>query len=217
MITATTTLVCLHGFSQNGALLEEHLHELTARLSGISSTFPDAPHECSEENVARLSSLMDGQRSPSPHRCFWNATDDGREYRGWPESLAMLRAHVASHVASNSRIGLLGFSQGAIAAAALCALAAHGQFPELAFAVLVAGRKPRSELLAPLFEAPIAVPSLHVWGERDPFAVDQSPLLLECFDPTTREQVIWRGPHIVPTRGPVADAIVDFIGRHSPA
>ena len=208
----TTTLLGLHGFSLNGPLFRELLVELMPELpAGLILLCPDAPHACSVEATARVFAVTGGRETAPPHRCFWDATDDGREYRGWPESLHALRAVAAGA----PRLGLFGFSQGAIAAAALCALAARGEFPEIAFAVLVAGRVPRSDLLASLFGSPLRVPSMHVWGERDAFAAAHSPVLADCFEPDQRQLVRWSGGHRVPTRGPAADAVAAFIAQHA--
>jgi dihydrofolate reductase len=154
---------------------------------------------------------MLGGATPAPHLAWWDSTDDGRLYRGWEDSLELLR-RLAER---DSPVGLLGFSQGAIVAAALTALAESGAFPALRFAVLVAGRKPRAELLQPLFTRPLLTPSLHVWGERDAFGQTESAKLVTHFDASRREVASWPGPHLVPTHGPGADAIVDFIVRHA--
>jgi hypothetical protein len=98
-------------------------------------------------------------------------------------------------------------------AATLAALAERAEFPALRFVILVAGRKPRADALQPLFEGPLGTPSLHVWGERDGLARD-SARLMEHFDPTLREAAQWPGPHVLPTHGAGADAIVAFLRRH---
>ena len=45
--------------------------------------------------------------APPPYLSWWNATDDGRVYRGWDESRAQLAA-----LAAQGPFGVLGFSQG---------------------------------------------------------------------------------------------------------
>jgi pimeloyl-ACP methyl ester carboxylesterase len=208
----STTLLALHGFTQNGSQFRSHLEPLAKRLPmDITLVCPDAPNVCSEGGVERLYGLTGALRLPPPHLCWWDASDDGRIYRGWETSLERLR-----ELAKNAGpIGVLGFSQGAGVAAALAALAGAGEFPEIAFVILVAGRVPRADVLQPWFASPLRIPSLHVWGEQDAFAEALSPLLVECFEPGVREQVRWPGPHILPTRGPAADAILTFIGRHA--
>jgi predicted esterase len=111
--------------------------------------------------------------------------------------------------------GLLGFSQGAALAATLAALSARKELPPVPFVVLVAGGIPRAGALRPLFDRPVAVPSLHVWGERDVLAVTRSAALAECFDPDARTTFVWSGSHVLPTRGPGGDALVAYIGSRA--
>ncbi|MEO8182311.1 MAG: hypothetical protein ABI895_26040 [Deltaproteobacteria bacterium] len=202
-----TALVSLHGFTLNGAVLRKLLGPLEPRLSElVDLRFPDAPHTASEASVAALLRRMGGTRSAPPHLQWWNASADGRAYQGWEASLELLRAEVRRH----SSVALLGFSQGAAVAAALAALACRGAFPELRCVVLVAGFAPRSAELLPMFDAPLAVPSLHVWGEADTFA-QHAPVLESKFSSLTRQVATWPGGHRVPTRGVAADAIVEFV------
>lgn len=204
------TLVCLHGFTQNGQQLAGQLAGISARLpSAVELVYPDAPHACAPASVSRLAAVFRMEPPPPPHCCWWDASDDGSEYRGWEVSRDQLRALCDRP----GRVGLLGFSQGAIAATALAALHEHGQFPRLQFAILIAGRVPRAAVFAPLLKAPLQLPSLHVWGERDAGAVQAGPSLVEAFSAQSREVATWPGPHTVPERGPAADAIVRWIER----
>jgi pimeloyl-ACP methyl ester carboxylesterase len=206
----TTTLVCLHGFTQNGAQLRGRLDALAEQLPPhVELVYPDAPHACSQASVDRLYAGSGLRLQPPPYLCWWDASDDGHVYRGWETTRDRLRELCQGH----NRLLVLGFSQGAMLAAALAALSAAGEFPAMAGVVLVAGVTPRSELLRPLFQAPIRVPSLHVWGQRDGMAKAASPALLETFAADTRELAIWPGPHAVPTRGPAATAIAEFVAR----
>jgi pimeloyl-ACP methyl ester carboxylesterase len=209
------TLICLHGFTQNGRLFAEQLAGISERApQDVRWVLPDAPHRCKPESVAQLAAAFRMPEPPPPHLCWWNASDDGAEYRGWEATREQLR-ELCTRRDDQSRVGVLGFSQGAIAATALAALHAHGELPALDFAILIAGRLPRAAALSPYLQQPIALPSLHVWGERDSGAVLASPTLAEAFLPSQREIVTWRGPHAVPQRGAAADAIVNWIARFS--
>jgi len=207
----STTLIALHGFTQNGTVMRDMLAPLAERLPSIALECPDGPNPCSETSVARMHKLLGGTPRP-PHLCWFDATDDGREYRGFDKTKAELSALIGQRT---GRVGLLGFSQGAICAASLAALSAHGHFPKLDFVVLVAGRTPRSDEIAPLLAEPIAIASLHIRGERDPIAQGHVERLSESFAAATREYITWPGPHVVPTRGEGADAIVRFIEAHA--
>jgi pimeloyl-ACP methyl ester carboxylesterase len=183
-----TTLICLHGFTQNGAVMRANLQELRARLPGeLNCEFPDALHTCSAANVERIYSFPGAVRLPPPYLYWWNATDDGLEYHGWEETRDQLEALVSDA----ERVGVLGFSQGANVAAAISALAECDEFPRVAFAILIAGRAPRSTALKAAVARGVHVPSLHVWGERDTLARTHSAALVERFDPATRQVVVW--------------------------
>jgi pimeloyl-ACP methyl ester carboxylesterase len=206
-----TTLVVLHGLSMNGDVMRQKMQPLSVRLAELLDLeFVDAPHACKEHTLARLYAGARAVFRPAPpHLEWWNASDDGRAYNGYEASLELVRERLAEH----PRVALLGFSQGATFAAALTALSERAELPKIRFAVMVAGRLPRSTEWAPLFESSLRTPSLHVWGLRDRYATAASPGLLEGFAASSREAVFWRGPHVVPTKGVAADAIVDFVRR----
>lgn len=212
----TTTLLALHGFTQNGAVLREILEPLIARLpQDVTVECPDGPNPCSERSVERMQQLFGGARLPAPHLCWFDASDDGRQYHGFESTKTQLAKLIEARAQRGDRVGLLGFSQGAIGGAALAALSAHGRFPRLDFVILVAGRVPRADEITPLLTEPLRIPSLHVWGERDPIALPYVQPVVELFDATSRQTVQWPGSHTVPSRGEGADAIVRFIVQHA--
>src|SRR5687768_182329 len=132
----STTLIALHGFTQNGSIMRELLAPIAQHLPHVAFEHPDGPNPCSETSVERMHRLLGGTPRP-PHRCWFDATDDGREYRGFDTTKAELATLIERR---GGRIGLLGFSQGAICGASLAALSVHGRFPKLDFVVLIAGR-----------------------------------------------------------------------------
>ncbi len=200
-------LLVLHGFIQNGRVMRAHLAQLFRALPPhVEGVYPDAPHACSEQSVKRLQALTGGEQAP-PHLCWWNATDDGSVYRGYDDSLALLKLLVRG----DEPFALLGFSQGAVFAAALTALAERGDLARPLFSVLVAGRVPRAHALQPLFTDALTTPSLHVWGDRDVLGRDESPKLVDKFCQQTRQVLRWNGPHVIPTFGSAADELLSFI------
>ena len=209
------SLVCLHGFTQNGQQFAKqlaHVASLLPQEREIELLYPDAPHACAASSVERLAAIFRSPVPPGPHLCWWDASEDGAEYRGWENTRESLRTLVEER-ARHGRVGVLGFSQGAIVATALAALQAHGQFPALHSVILIAGRVPRARELSPLFQKPLEIPSLHIWGERDAGAVQAGPQLLAAFADSTRQLATWPGPHIPPQSGPAADAIVHWVTR----
>jgi predicted esterase len=207
-----TTLVALHGYTLNGARMRGQMGELVGALAPyVDLFFPDAPHTCDPASVDRFYGTLDAPRFPPPHLSWWEASDDGKTYGGWERT----EQAAQSWVRGASALGVLGFSQGAMLAATIAALSSAGAFPPVRFVVLVAGRKPRALAMQPLFETPIRIPSLHVVGDADRLTGPHASALVEHFDAQTREVHRWRGPHMIPTRGPAATAIVDFIRRHT--
>ncbi|HKO46160.1 MAG TPA: hypothetical protein VJV79_00465, partial [Polyangiaceae bacterium] len=98
---------------------------------------------------------------------------------------------------------------------AVAALSRGGELPAIHAAVLIAGRKPRAAQLRAAFMKPVALPSLHVWGDRDTLTGQYCEELVGCFSAPEREVARWPGGHLVPTRGPAFDAIVRFVLEHA--
>jgi predicted esterase len=207
-----TALICLHGFTMNGAGLKHMMAPVEPLLAPtVDLVYPDAPHPASDDSVAAIAQLMGGFRPKPPNLQWWNASDDGASYVGWEAT----RARIAAELAAQPRAGLLGFSQGAAVAAALAAASSQGLFPPVRFVIAIAGFLPRAHDITPLFAAPVRVPSLHVWGLADSMA-KHAPQLAERFEPAQRELVTWPGRHTIPTTGAAAETILAFVQRHAP-
>jgi len=207
LATMAQTLLALHGYTMNGrfgASARELLRPLAERVQVVA---PDAPLVCSEEAVARFYDRARVRRGEPPHCTWWRANQDNTVYEGWDASLELLRSLLQEH----APVGVIGFSQGAMAATLVAALSARGELPPLRFVVLVAGRTPRASAFQSLLAEPIDVESLHVWGERDAFAAAGAPELAEHFAAPTRQSFVWAGGHSFPTSGSAATTILDFI------
>ena len=104
----------------------------------------------------------------------------------------------------------MGFSQGAGAAAMLCA--------ELQprFAILISGFVARDiEAGAGLLAGVENVPSLHVFGESDQLVVpDRSRALVECFTDAT--VIAHEGGHMIPSGATVRRQVVAFLDSVNP-
>ena len=205
------TLLVFHGFTMNGEVMQKALAPLaTALAPAVRLLCLNAPHTCSAATVERMYPGSNGAASSAPHLCWWNASEDGLEYRGWDETRELVSAALERY----APVSILGFSQGGILAAAVAALSCSGELPPVHGAVLVAGRKPRAARLQGAFKDAIDLPSLHVWGERDTLTGPYCEELVECFSPPDREVVRWPGGHVIPRRGPPFDAIVRFVLEH---
>ncbi|MFZ5889960.1 MAG: hypothetical protein ACOY0T_02740 [Myxococcota bacterium] len=203
----TRAILVFHGYTMNsgfGAIAARTLTPIAHRVHVVA---PGAPIVCTNEAVDRFYMSTGIPRPPGPYLTWWRASDDNKIYEGWDATLELVRRSFDEH----APIGIIGFSQGAMVAALVAALAARGELPPLRFAVLVAGRVPRAETLRPLLATPIDVPSLHVWGERDAMSERSAPELMQHFSSATRQSFVSKGGHTFPTSGPAADAITSFI------
>src|SRR5262245_58545711 len=80
-----TTLLALHRYMLNGARMREQMGELVGALAPhVDLVFPDGPHVCDPAGVDRLYEGSDAPRFP-PHLSWWDASDDGKVYRGWEQ------------------------------------------------------------------------------------------------------------------------------------
>ncbi|MGE0867325.1 MAG: hypothetical protein AB7P03_02100 [Kofleriaceae bacterium] len=199
-------LLGLHGQTLNGTLMRRELANL--EKLGVELICPDGPNACSDSLVDRLYTRLGTARQDPPYCAWWDASDDGRTYRGWEATRDLLAPILAA-----GPLGIIGFSQGAILATALAAMAQHGQLPPIDYVVLIAGRSPRADVFAPYLVDPIRTPSLHVWGDNDQLARVTSIELVDRFDVESRTVATWPGAHRIPTRGPGAAAIEQFIAR----
>ncbi|HEY4104697.1 MAG TPA: hypothetical protein VGM44_12440 [Polyangiaceae bacterium] len=208
----THTLLALHGFTMNAEVMHSALgpivHALEPRVKTICL---NAPNSCSEDSIARMYAGRERERLPAPYLRWWDASDDGLEYRGLEATLEVVREALERYEPAS----ILGFSQGGILAAAIAALSQHGELPQIHSAVLIAGRTPRAARLRAALIDPIAVPSLHVWGERDAITSQYSSALVEHFAQKEREVCLWPGGHSIPKSGPGFDAIVRFVLEHA--
>jgi len=206
------TLLVFHGITMNGEVMREALASLaTALKPKVRLVCLNAPHTCSTATVEAMYRGWTGPAPSPPHLCWWNASEDGLDYRGWEENRDLVREALDRY----APVSILGFSQGAILAAAVAALSCSGELPAVHGAILMAGRKPRAAQLQAAFIEPVAMPSLHVWGERDTLTAQYCEELVECFSAPEREVVRWPGGHQVPTSGAAHEAIVRFVLEHA--
>jgi hypothetical protein len=131
----------------------------------VELSFPDAPHAASPASVDALI-RSHGRATPRRHPTGNGGTPATTASRIRAGKSPGMRCAESSSATPASAV--LGFSQGAAVAAAVAALSCRGDFPPLAFVILIAGFTPRSAELGPLFEPPLQLPSLHIWGEQDP-------------------------------------------------
>ena len=138
-------------------------------------------------------------------RAWWRGHSGKTTYEGWDASEEML-----ARLWERERFdGILGFSQGAAAAAMLCANVEH---PRPKFAMIVSGFVPRDEKAAERLLAGVKdVPSLHVFGQTDQLVVpERSRALTTLFADAT--VVAHDGGHMIPSGAAVRRHVVSFLG-----
>jgi len=214
---APLRLLVLHSFRQSAARLRSRTRALEEALSSVAElVYVDAPHPYGATDSIRAELAVDfgpdleDLGDQSHQRCWWNSGEDHTAYAGWDRSREYLRQLCAQQGPFD---GVLGFSQGAAAAALFVAEQARGEQP-LRLAICISGFASRAEEHRALMtEGSIDVPSLHVYGEKDVLVDNQRTLALaRCF--VAPRVVSHPGGHFVPILWPVAE-IRDFLLQHA--
>lgn len=201
-------ILALHGMTLNGATMRRQMGPLRPRLEELADVeWLDAPQFCPPDSVQRHYSAWGMPIPDGPHLRWWDASSDGHVYAGWNETLRFIEARLLD----GEPPVLFGFSQGAVAAAAVALFSTRELLPPIAGAVLVAGFVPRAEEITRHFTAPLDVPSLHVWGTEDPVVGDAPERLMEWFAPERRTVLVWPGSHSIPRRGPFGETMLEFL------
>jgi pimeloyl-ACP methyl ester carboxylesterase len=196
-------VLCLHGYTQNGEVLRDRSGGFRKPLkkSRYELHYVDGPHGCTADGEAEADAEADLSR-----RAWWKGHSGQEAYDGWPASRAML-----TELWRRERFdGVLGFSQGAAAAAMLCAEMTD---PKPKFALLVSGFVPRDRAAAAALLAGVdAVPTLHVVGRADALvAPERSRALAALFDGATL--VEHEGGHTTPSSPDVRKEVAGFLER----
>jgi pimeloyl-ACP methyl ester carboxylesterase len=233
-------ILCLHGFTSNGAVHARQLQRITSQLPEYEFLFPEGPHQVDiadqmdmtkPANQAWSEIVMSA--SVSGHRAWWYARDDDTQsettkFVGLVESLDYLRAYVQERGPVHA---IWGFSQGACFAGMLCALlqSKHATHPlrkhlepptddSVSFGTplagtIFAGFRPHVPQFDVLYEPGIDVPTLHVIGEQDPLVRSgrSEALLRVC---KNNERIVHPGGHDVPKKEADIARIVEFTRRH---
>ena len=195
-------LLCLHGGRQTSDIFRDRLDGLCRRCrSGLAElTFLDGPHEL----------LVPGDTAPTRG---W-MTDD--RAGSMPLTLAYLERQWRD--ASPGFDGVIAFSQGASAAAAMAARPAR--FAGLRLAIIACcPATPRPDDPAwgsDELQLPAAVASLHVWSAHDALvpATDSEALHACAFAPGAAEEYAHEKGHAMPCAQRDVDAYAAFLTRH---
>jgi predicted esterase len=233
-------ILCLHGFTSNGAVHAHQLRRITSQLPDYEFLFPEGPHQVDIADQMDMTkpanqawSKIVMSTSASGHRAWWYARDGDTQSKttgfvGLEESLDYLNAYLQERGPVRA---IWGFSQGACFAGMLCALlqSKHATHPlrkhlepptgsDNVFATPLAstifsGFRPHNAHFDILYEPGIDVPMLHVFGEQDPLVRSgrSEALLRVC---KNSERIIHAGGHDVPREEADIARIVEFTRRH---
>lgn len=221
-------VLCLHGFMQTPVMFREKSGSFRKSLKALVGewVFVEGPYPAL---AAEAGVEADGDGGGEAGRSWWRWEDEGRverpskaaKYLGVDETLAMLRRELNAHRPD----AVLGFSQGATAAALLLASLAQQEQQEQEeqeqqhvprVAILAGAFLPRDERWAGLLAAsPARVPTLFVSGEGDQLVPpERTRALMECFG-GSKELLLHPGAHYVPAmKGEMKEQAVAFVERH---
>ncbi|XP_010025403.2 esterase AGAP003155 [Eucalyptus grandis] len=174
-------ILCLHGFRMSAKILETQIHKWPESvLEKLDLVYLNAPYPSMGK------SGVEGIFDP-PYFEWFQANQDFTEFENFEECIDFIEDFM---VKNGPFDGLLGFSQGAVLAAALPGMQAEGlvltKVPKIKFLILISGAKLGGSkygappLAANAFSPPVKCPSLHLIGEND-FQKPDSIALLDSF------------------------------------
>ncbi|GBF87771.1 hypothetical protein Rsub_00482 [Raphidocelis subcapitata] len=217
-------LLCLHGFMQTGALFRSRIGSMRKALkSRAEFEFLDAPFQVADAVTPEQLAQFGGNGGGGLTWFKWRDAAPGKrpsqstQYQDFEITYESMISGLRQH----SPDGLLGFSQGATAAALLLAQLAERQagghdldVRPPRFAILCAGFLPRDPAYSSLLErARVAVPTLFVLGDADALVPPERTLeLVATFDPAAAQLLRHPGAHMLPTcSGAIKAAMAEFL------
>lgn len=222
---APLRVLCIHGYRQNGSSFREKTGALRKllkkQLELVYVTAPlTVPTAATEEVPKEENNSVPAPEGNEDPRGWWFSDVQARSFSaqqqceaslGLQDSITAVREAVKNQGPFD---GILGFSQGAAFVAMLCSLQEQNLEPEFKFrfAILVAAFRSACEEHQKFYDAPLQIPSLHVFGLEDRVIPDSmSRDLLPSFqDP---QVLIHPGGHFVPAAAVHRQTYQDFLKR----
>lgn len=228
-------ILCLHGFTSNGAVHQYQLRRVTRSLPEFDFLFPDGPHTVDIESQMDLSqsdnrkwSATVNAMSHSGHRAWYFAREssDDSETKGTFVGLETSLEVIGKLLTEEGPVhGILGFSQGAGLAGLLCALFQAGEKEHTLrrlmpanlqtpmASVLFSGFKARFAQYDSVYEHGIDVPTLHVIGDGDSLVrLERSQALIDLCSKT--KVLRHEGGHNIPKGDEEVAQIVQFVKEY---
>ena len=218
-------LLCLHGYTQDGALFRERTGALRTTLSkaGVAMEYVDAPHTLTAADLfgegmgpgdgRARGWFTAGENAGQQDPAAWTRPSLSKRTRGADESLAFLRKHIQDHGPYD---GLLAFSQGAAMAGILLA----SEPSRFRFAILCAGFLASDPALAAVVQgaAPLPHAVLSCSGEADALVPpERVRALAACFPDPACVFHAHPGGHHVPGNAAFRNAVRDFLAPFAAA
>jgi len=183
-------ILCLHGFTSNGAVHAHQMRKITAPLSAeFEFIFPDGPHGVDVDSQMDLSKPATkmwadyvAENSKAGHRAWWFAREGNwhNKETGGFFGLEKSLQHLGEVLDKEGPVhAICGFSQGACLAGMLIALLSDKNVEHPLRKLLgskqgspmagmfFSGFKARFAQYDSIYEPGISVPTLHVMGEND--------------------------------------------------
>ncbi|KAJ6591185.1 FSH1-domain-containing protein [Mycena vulgaris] len=218
MAAVKRTILVLHGYSQNATIFSKRLGALRKQCGkAVDFVFVDGPIILQPVDLfgsaTRATSLeaLDASEAieTSEARAWWKWNGNKTEAIGLPESLEVLRDVLKTRTFD----GVLGFSQGAAAAALLAALLERPNsyppflvdgkppHPPFKFCVAVSGFRLSGSIANTVFEAgDYSTPTLHIIGKTDVVVLEERSRQLVKISTNARVEE-HDGGHFVPSKG----------------
>ena len=241
---ASLKVLLLHGYTQSGPLFSAKSRALHKALQKsfsprpVQFSYPTGPHRLKPSDIPGFSpSDLEGSEDIEAFG-WWQRkdTNDGIVYRGIEQGFAAIAQCIKEEGPFD---GVIGFSQGAAAAAMVSSLLegnerlnafakaenegglpypasfkTHGGFVQqpFKFAIVYSGFRAPGKLYEAFYEPRIETPILHFLGQLDSVVEeDRSRALIAACEAGEKNVVIHPGGHFLPSQRPWLDACVNFI------
>lgn len=213
---ALPAIVCLHGHGSNGSIFELQSHKLMQVLgTHFRFLFLDSPITTAKPGVGVLPYYADvtpyrrWQQDEKIVGLFDVTIEDVERER------ALIRQNLVEIMEAERKnggpgvVGVMGFSQGARVATAICQDPELGQHIKLA--IMVCGISPSLPLTSGPLRKTLDIPSIHIQGSNDPWKAKGTRLAKECFDQQQARVVGFTGGHEIPNKLPEVVKIADEV------
>lgn len=206
-------VLCLHGFTQNGPLFARKASAIRKALgkAGYETTFLTAPLK------VESSDLPFQTEEGIDMRTWWVINESDPQCYNMEQALQTVKDCV---VKDGPFDGILGFSQGAGFAGALCnyieeLVPGH---PPFKFGIFYSGFRLKAPFNQHFYEnKKITVPTMHVLGTLDTIVSEERTMALyELCDEKTRKLLKHPGGHYVPSQKSIIESIMAFVNEPTP-